>query len=205
MPSLQNVVDRIGGDYLVRTDLDAAIVRAVQAAIRHYERKRWHWNETTTTLTASNGVATLSVPSDFLVLDLLEVQFQSASYALQRESFDFIKHMNAWPGGNNLPTRFTQRGATFEVAPIPDSAYLLNCHYLKQLVELTSASMTATNDWLSAAEDLIVYHATKIMWANVLRNGQEAAQYAQLERDAYTELKSYEEQRVTNSLRPTSF
>lgn len=206
MPTLQNIVDRIGGDYLVRTDLDAAIIRSVQAAIRHYERKRWPWNETTTTLTASNGQLTLTIPSDFISLDLLEVQYQSATFALSRRSFAEVHAINVTGNQNkNLPTFFTQRGDTFELAPIPDSAYLVNCHYLKKLTELTSGTLTGTNDWLSAAEDLVVYHATKLMWANVLRNGEEAAKYAQLERDAYIELKSYEEQRVNNSLRPTRF
>jgi hypothetical protein len=206
MPTtLQSVVDRITLDYLVRTDLNAATVRAVQAAIRRYERKRWPWNETVTTLTASNGVATLSVPSDFLVLDLLEVQFQSSNYALVHESLSLIRQMNAVPGGNSLPVRFDQRGYTFELSPVPDSAYLLNCYYLKRLTELTSGDMTASNDWLSAAEDLIVYHATKLMWANVLRNTEEAGKYAQLERDAYNELKSYTEQRIHTGLKPTSF
>lgn len=205
MPTLQNVVDRITLDYLNRTDLNAETVRSVQSAIRRYERKRWPWNETVATLTASTSLATISVPSDFLVLDLLEVQFQSSTYALTRENLSVIRQMNAAPGGASLPTRFDQRGYTFELTPVPDSAYLLNCYYLQRLPELTSGDMTATNAWLSAAEDLIVYHATKLMWANVLRNTEEASKYAQLEQDAYKELRGYTEQRVTVALRPTSF
>lgn len=207
MPStLQDIQDRITLDYLNRTNLNAVVIRAVQAAIRHYERKRWPWMETTTTLTASNGQLTLTLPSDFISLDLLEVQFQSATYALTRKTFAEVRQMNVTGNNNkNLPTIFAQRGDNFYLAAIPDSAYLVNCHYLQKLPELSSNSMTSTNAWLSAAEDLIVYHATKLVWANTLRNTDEATKYAQLERDAYTDLRSYVEQRVNDSLRATKF
>jgi hypothetical protein len=203
--TLQDVVNRITLDYLVRTDLDAAVVRSVQAAIRRYERRRWPWNETVTTLTASNGAASLSLPTDFLILDRLEIQFQSSTYALVPESLSVVRDLNAANGSTGLPTRFDQRAYEFELTPIPNSAYLLNCYYLKRLTELSSNDMTASNAWLSAAEDLVVYHATKLIWANVLRNAEEASKYAQLERDAYTELKSYAEQRTATGLRPTNF
>jgi len=207
MPTtLQDVQDRITLDYLNRTNLNSVVIRAVQAAIRHYERKRWPWNETTTTLTASNGQLTLTVPSDFISLDLLEIQYQSATYSLSRRSFEEVRELNVTGNENkNLPTSFAQRGDSFYLAPIPDSAYLVNCHYLQKLPELSSNSMTSTNAWLSAAEDLIVYHATKLVWANTLRNTEEATKYAQLERDAYTDLRTYTEQRVNNALRATKF
>ncbi len=207
MPTtLQDVQDRITLDYLNRTNLNAVTVRAIKAAIRHYERKRWPWNETTTTLTASNGQATLTLPADFLSLDLLEVQFQSATYALTRRSFEEVRQLNVTGNDNkDLPTSFAQRGYNFYLAPIPNSAYLVNCHYLQKLTELTSGTMTGTNDWLSAAEDLIVYHATKLVWANTLRNTDEATKYAQLEQDAYKQLRSYIEQRSNNALRATKF
>src|SRR5438046_3558632 len=107
MPTLQDIQDRISLDYLNRTNLNAVVVRAVQAAIRHYERKRWPWMETTTTLTASNGQLTLTVPSDFLSLDLLEIQFQSATYGLTRKTFAEVRAMNVTGNENkNLPTIF---------------------------------------------------------------------------------------------------
>lgn len=52
---------------------------------------------------------------------------------------------------------------------------------------LTALSADAdTNDWLSAAEDLIVHHATADMLANVLRApDSEVAKHKQWEAEAY--------------------
>jgi hypothetical protein len=202
--TLQTVVDRITLDYLNRTDFNAATIRAVQAAIRHYERQRWPWNQTTQTLASVPSVATISIPSDFLVLDMLEVNFQSATYELLPKSFAQIRRINANPGAAGLPCYFTQRGIEFHIAPFPDSAYPILCHYLKQLPKLTANAMTGTNDWLSAAEDVIVYHATKLMWANVLRNTDEALKYAQLETAAVVALASYRDQNTSIRLQPKS-
>lgn len=203
--SLQNVLDRITLDYLNRTDLNAVTIRAIQAAVRHYERKRWPWNQTVTTLTAATSVTTLTVPDDFLILDRLEIQFQGGSFELNPRSFDEIREMNNFATPANLPTDFNLRGTSFELAPPPDSAYLLNCYYIKQLPALTATELTGSNDWLSAAEDLIVYHATKLIWANVLRNNEEATKYAQLEHASFLELGGYRDQQTITKIRPTQF
>lgn len=202
--TLQTVVDRIQLDYLNRTDFNAATIRAVQAAIRHFERQRWPWNQTTLTTSSVAAVATIAVPADMLVLDMIEVNFQSCTYELVPKSFAQIRRINANPGSAGLPVYFTQRGLEFHVAPYPDSAYPILVHYLQQLPKLTATSMTGTNDWLSAAEDVIVYHATKLMWANVLRNTDEALKYGQLEAAALSELHGYRDQNTALRIQPKS-
>lgn len=203
--TLQNVIDRITLDYLNRTNLNSESVRAVQAAVRHYERQRFPWNEATSTLTAVTSQAYVTVPTDFLVLDHLEIQFQSANYLLAQQSFVDLLEMNAVQGTNNLPTDFAQRGGRLYLSSVPDSAYLLNCYYIQQLPALTAASMTSTNKWLSAAEDVIVYHATKLMWANVLRNTEEATKFMLLEQTALKELHGFRDQVLATRIRPTQF
>src|SRR6266404_4007773 len=199
--TLQDAIIRIGQDYLNRSTLDSKIVRAIQAAVRHYERQRFPWNETATALATVALTESVPIPADFLVLDLLEVTFGGSKYELKPRSFKEIRQFNAVPGAEALPSFYCLHGNNFLLSPIPDVSYPITCNYLQQLPQLTSNALTATNDWLSAAEDVIIYHATKLMWANVLRNTDEATKYAQLERDAYTELTTYNEQRNHRAIR----
>lgn len=206
MPAtLQTVIDRITLDHLNRPDLQAESIRAVKAAIRNYERQRFPWNEAVTTLTAIVSQAFVQVPSDFLILDNLQVRFQSANYTLTQRSFAEYLELTVVTGINNLPTDFAHRGDRFYLFSVPDSAYSLPCYYIQQLPEFTATNLTATNDWLSAAEDLVVYHASKLVWANVLRNTEEAQKMVQLEQTALASLKQYTEQRAIHGIRATKF
>lgn len=206
MPAtLQTVVTRVTRDYLNRTDLDAETVRSVKAAIKHYENQRFPWNQTATALVASVSSASLTVPSDFLVLDVLEVRANSATYELTPETFANIRRMNSVNTPTNIPQFYALRGLRFELSPIPASAFTVNCYYLHKLPELTATDMSGTNEWLSACEDVIVYHATKLMWANVLRNTEEATKYATLESQAWTQVIEARDQQLTGSISPTSF
>lgn len=206
MSTLQEVCDRIRLDYLNRSSgLEAETVRAVQAAIRNYERQRFPWNETLTTATCTSNQSYFSIPSDFLVLDNLELQYQSQNNNLQTATFKTILLMNSVSTTPGVPTHFALRGNLFHIAAIPDSAYLVNCYYLQKLPRLESSAMTASNKWLSAAEDLVVYHASKILWANTLRNSEEAAKMFALEKTAFMELTTYRAQREHISIVPTRF
>lgn len=204
MATLQTVRDRIASDYLNRSDLNSEAVRAIQAAIRHYEMQRWPWNETTTTLTCVSSQSYVDIPEDFLILDRLEVQFQSTNDHLIEEDFGTIQQMNIQPGtSNNVPTHFAIRANRFELASIPDSAYLINCYYIKKLPELSAVS--DTNKWLSAAEDLIVHRATKMLWADVLKNEDRALVHADHEREALSVLRGYRTQRFGGRIKATRF
>lgn len=204
--TLQNVIDRIRRDYLNRpTDLEAETVRAVQAAIRHYERRRYPWTENgAATLTTVVSATTLSVPDDFLILDGLEIQYSGCNTDLITATFADIRRMNSVVT-NNVPTHFALRGNSFHFFPTPNSAYALNCYYVQQLPRLTATVLSASNDWLSAAEDVIVYHAAKLVWANILRNDAEAIKMYALEKTANTQLDEYLAQRQNTSITPTKF
>lgn len=206
MPNLQEVCDRIRLDYLNRpSDLSTETVRAVQAAVRHYERQRFPWNEALATATCTIAQSYIPVPSDFLILDNLEIQYQLQNSDLLTSTFKTILRMNSVTTNPNVPTHFCLRGNYFHVSAIPNSAYLLNCYYLQKLPQLEAAVMTGTNKWLSAAEDLIVYHAAKLVWANILRNDDEAAKMFALEKSTFMELTGYRAQRENNRITSTKF
>lgn len=203
MATYGTIQDRINLDYLNRSDLTAETQRAIQASIRHYERQRWPWNEAQTTLTAVVAQSFLTPPTDFLQLDVLQVTLNSQDYALKERPFSIIREINTARGPNNLPRNFAIYQNRFELAPYPDSAYLFTCYYLKQLPALSLS--TDSNDWISAAEDLIVYRASSIMWANVLRNNDEATYYKNEEREALSALLRYRDSRCMGAIKATKF
>lgn len=204
MATLQTVVDRIQQDYLNRSTLQAECVRAVQGAIRHYERQRFPWNETATALACVVGVDHVTVPTDFLIEDSLRISAFGGLTPLTKRPFGDIQDMNM-VAVNSVPTHYALRGNNFYLFSPPNSAYPLQCYYIQRLSELTATSMTGTNKWLSAAEDLIVFHAAKLVWANVIRNTDEAMKMYQLEQTALNELSGYTDQRNLGRISPTKF
>lgn len=203
MSTFIEVQNRINEDYLNR-QFGAETRRAIKAAIRHHERKRWSFNETSTALTSSASVGFVSLPSNFLVLDDLRIEINGEPHQLLKREPNHIRNMNlaAQP---SQPTHFAIYQRRIELALIPDSAYSLPVYYIKQLTPLSADS--DTNEWLEGGmEDLIAYHAAKLMWATVLRNDREAAKYAALEQTALMNVTSHHEQyRTPGKLKPTSF
>lgn len=203
MSTYGEIQDRISQDYLNRSDYGAEVRRAILAAVRYYERRRWRFNETASSLTTSAGQSYLTLPSNFLVLDKLKITYSGSTNNLDRQDLDYILDMrdNASQG---VPTDFTIRAQKIELAVVPDSAYACPLYYIKSLSALSAS--TDSNAWTTGImEDVIVYHATKLMWANVIRNDQEAAKYKALEDQAVAIASSDLEQYTISTLKPTRF
>lgn len=202
MPTYLDVQNRIATDFLGRSDLNAQIKNGIQTTIRHYQRERFWFNETSTLLVCVTSIETIATPADFLFLQELMVVQNSAAIQLVAAPFDFIRRLNI----NNtvgLPTRYCLYGENFHLANLPDSAYVVPCYYVQQLPVLSAD--TDTNGWLSAAQDLIVYGASKYVWANTLRNLSAANACAMLEISAAGEFRRQAEQRQNLELKPTVF
>jgi hypothetical protein len=202
MTTYQDIQTRIATDYLNRTDLTPQIQNAIQATIRVHQRQRFWFLETATALVAVVANETIPLPSNFLFMQELQVTQNSANIMLVPSPFQQIRWLNI----NNtlgLPTRYALYGSNIHFANIPDSAYPVPCYYIKQLPELSAG--TDTNDWLSAAEDLVVYGATKLVYSTVIRNMSAGAVFAGLENQLLLELQREGGQHQSLSLRPTRF
>lgn len=194
---------RIATDYLNRTDFGDQVKRSIQQAIRFYERRRWRFNETSTALTTAASVGSLTLPANLLELDSLWITQSGNRYELIRTDQQDINEKNA-TSASSVPSHFTIYSDQIELAVLPDSAYTVTCYYLKSLSELSADS--DTNSWTTGAmQDLVVYHATKLVWANVLRNRQEAQVFAELEQGVFMMVSSEHEQFQSLRLKPTSF
>lgn len=203
MSTFGEIQSRINSDYLNRTDLSAATQRSIFAAIRHYEGQRFNFNETATALTTSAGQSFIAFPSNLIVLDYVQITEASSDIALIYRDYDWIKRANV-TRTQSVPTHYTVYQNRIELFPIPDSAYSVPVAYIKRLTALSADA--DTNAWTSGeAEDVIVYHATKLMWANVLRNTDEALKFADLERASKSTLMRHREQMPHLVIRATDF
>jgi len=201
MSTFGQIQDRINSDILNRSDLTAETVRAVQAAVRHYERRRFWFNEHSAGFVMTASVRTLTFPVNFLILDRLEVVQSSITYELTRKSFGYGRDRDT--NVTSRPTEFYFYQNQAHVWPIPNSAYSVNAYGILQFSTLSATA--DTNDWTSAAEDLIVYHASKHMWANILRNTEEALKFAELERRELEMLEQHTELKLMHAIRATRF
>ena len=179
--TFQNVQDRINLDYLNRTDLTNETQRAIIRAINHYQYERFWFNQTATALTCVTTGNTVALPADFIALDMVTVKSSSAGYAagyiVQQRSMERVTYRNAFGTVSGMPQEVAVYNGALNLWPLPHSAYSLTVRYVNVLPPLSAG--TDTNDWLSAAEDLIVFHATADMLQNVIRGRDQEVQEMQ--------------------------
>lgn len=202
MPIYSGTLMRVAAECLNRFDMHSEISSAAQQVIRAMETQRFWFNETATALACVASVETVAVPTNFLSIQYLQVTQNSANIALVPVPFDMIRFLNI-NTTVGLPTRYCQYGPFFHLANVPDSAYPIPCYYIKKLTALSAG--TDTNDWLSAAEDVVVYGAASIVSAQI-GNVDAAARYSQLQNMFYHErlIRLRDTQRDTR-IKPTLF
>lgn len=205
MSTYGSLQDRINNDYLNRTDFTAETRRAIRAGIRHYERQRWWFNETATSLVTSAGQTFVNLPANYFDLDLLQLTTNSNDIELIRRDYNWIKKANT-ARTRGLPTDFTIYQNRIELFPVPDAIYTLPISYKHKFPALSGVTSDSTSShWTSAVEDLIVYHATAVMWVGVLRDTERAMAFRALEQTALTAILGENEQHFNIGITPTRF
>lgn len=195
MATYREMQDRINLDYLNRTDLGAETKRAILRAVKHYEKNRFWFNMTATALAIGTASTSVAIPADFLVLDFATVLDTSNSSLVVLRTFDRIAYKNITPN-SGVPTEIAYFRDLFHFTPKPSSATSLTVYYTHSLAALSADS--DTNGWTSAAEDLIVHHATADMLANVLRvtDVAQVQSHKTWELEAYKTLKEGNDNRI---------
>jgi hypothetical protein len=129
---------------------------AINQAIAYWKFRRFWFNEVfdTGTMTAQDG--TIPLGSQFLVpatdYDGFVIEYASSRYPLNKvtqQVYDGYYQTN----GYGLPTMYARIGQDYEVYPLPDQAYTIKRHYLKEYTALTTDG--ATNDFTTYADRLI--------------------------------------------------
>lgn len=204
MSTYVQVRNRIADDVRAATtaatsDIASQIAQCVLLAIQHYKNERLWFNETTTTLTATSSQSYVDAPSDILVIDNLYLTVSGRNIRLIPQDLDSIIAYR--PSSNGRPRAYCYYQNRFELDRPSDSAYSMPIYYVKELAALSADA--DTNGWTTDGEDLIVYHAEKKLYANVIKDLVAAASAQAQERDALTALRARRNDRVmTGYTRP---
>lgn len=179
---------------LNRSDLSTPIQSAIKSAIAYYKKRRFWWNETTGSLSCTASQAYVTLPTDFVDLDYLQVTIGSTLNELRRVSyFDIVK----WRANSSegQPTDFDLYQNRIELFRVPDSTYTLTIHYVKELTVLSGDS--DENAWLTDGEELIRCHAKRDLYIHNIRNTAAAQDMQAMVDSALFRLESQNTRRTT--------
>lgn len=178
---------------LSRSDLTAEIKLAILSSIEYYKRRRFWWNEATTTDVTVASTAYVALPTDLVELDMLQITIGSNITELDKRSYDEIV---TWKANSSAgqPTDFALYQNRVELYRIPDDVYTLTFHYVKQLTALSADG--DTNTWLTEGEELIRLHAKKILYIHNLRNTAAGQDMQAMEDQVLLRLESQNQRRT---------
>lgn len=189
-------------DEINRDDLTSNIRQEILSAIEYYKQRRFWWNETTATTTTVASTNYVSLPSDFVDLDIIQITVGSNTTVLDQVLYsDIVK----WDinGQTGQPTSYALYQDRVRLYPTPNSTYTITFHYVKALTALSADA--DTNAWLTDGEELIRLHAKKLLYANKIRNAKAAQDMAALEELTLLRLESRNQRRVTTGRLKASY
>lgn len=167
---------------MARSDIGSYIRDAIQTAIRKYERKRFYFNETTTTLTLSSSQhiytsADLGAIATLVDIDDIKINVSGSSYLLTERDYSYLNGLDV-SLTNGDPTDYAYYSKSLWVYPMPNTQRLCTISYVERAATLSANS--DTNYWMTDAEALIRLEAKSDLYANVARNAEMAVMCAQL-------------------------
>lgn len=153
----------------------------INRAVRFYSKKRFWFNEELAdiTLTVDDQVIP-NIPTDLVN----ELQVNAITLIDDQVKIDLIKLLPSEfverdDDQTGRPYFYTYRDGQYLVLPTPNDAYPIKFRYLKSYANLSGDS--DTNDFTDNAEDLIMLHAVKNIYAEDKEDDRRAAFYQSLE------------------------
>lgn len=141
-------------NYLARTDLTdqiADFIRFAELRLRREVRIRQILKSTTITATA--GTSTVSIPSDFLEVRDFFVNTNPVQPLTYSSPSTFSRNARTTESGK--PLDYTILATTIQLAPIPDTAYTLNLLHYFTPTYLSDSN--TSNEFLVNVPDLLLY------------------------------------------------
>lgn len=192
MSTYVQLQSRIADD-LDRTDLTSQIKQCILLAVQNYKNERFWFNETNATANATTSSAQVAAPTDILRLDHLYIIISGENIELMPCDLSAIVEFR--PTTNGRPRAFAYYDNQFELDRKCDQAYSLSLYYLRELTALSADG--DSNGWTTDGEDLIVYHAEKKLYANVIKDSAKAAAAELQETAALTAMRTLARARTT--------
>ena len=191
-------------DEIARSDLTAQIRDAIQSAIRLHESERFWFNEAEAAAASVAGQANYALPGDFLEADALTLTVSGNRYPLCARGFGWIRGVAVAESSRGRPTDWAYYADQLWLYPVPDAAYALTLSYLKRLAALSESS--DTNAWMTHGEELIRARAKADLYANVIRDFDEALAMKAVETEALANLRIKSAKKLAaGRLTPTRF
>lgn len=156
-----------------RSNLGDEIKRAIQEAIRHYEKNNWwfmqDFQESVTVLTEW-----YALPTDFKKEITLSMTYSGVTEPLEfRGQKWFREHYTNGVAESGVPVDWTYEGAQFRLGPVANGIYPLRLDYYRKFDPLVGVN--DTNAWLDEPYDLIKARARAKLWGTYIRNVEEMA------------------------------
>ena len=126
-------------NFLHRTDLASIIPDLITLAeIRINGDLDARLQDTKTTLTTTQGVDNVALPSDVINIRHLSVQSQTPMVTMQYQTPDTLITKHPY-GTSGTPSAYSVIGTSIYMQPIPDAAYTLNLIYKGRVPSLSAA------------------------------------------------------------------
>lgn len=194
MATLAELVNAVGDD-LNRTDLTAQCSDAVVMAIRHYDRKRWWFSESSAVFTTTASATAYPLASDFRQMDYVEARWPGNDYQeVTPRDFPTIRRMLQGQSVTGYPTDYAIYDQQIHLAYTPNAAYVVRYYYLRALTDLTAA---ASNAWTTDCKDLVRASAARTVALRTLHDTELAAIQATIEQTEYMRLIDENDRRTT--------
>ncbi len=183
---------RIAGE-LNRSNLTAEIKLAILSAIEYYGKRRWWFNEYSTTLVTVASTEYVALPVDFVEMDSLQLT-SGSNYPIKLCS---IYDLTMWRAMSSVgqPTDYCLYQNRIELYPTPNAVFSLPIKYVRSLTALSADA--DTNAWITEAEELIRLRAKKDLLANKIHDIGMAKDMQALEDAALYRLESLNTRRTT--------
>lgn len=160
MSNLGEMTRRIREDLDRGSNFDARIKRAIETAIRFYKNRRFGFNLKRAYAVLTSGNEYVSLPTDWVEADFLQLQRNDDRYPMQEVTYDWIEDQFGPTDQRGQPYVYAIQHRELRLYPIPDRTYTLMLSFQYELKDVSaSASDGTTNAWMTEGEELIRKHA----------------------------------------------
>lgn len=209
MTTLGIMSDRIADELGQRSDLTTQIAAAIKTAIKHYERRRFYFNEIESSFLAllnqeAYGVTDNANIPNLVSIDWMMLNDGGTRYALEARDLTYFKGVSSDPAYRSSPSLYVYHEQKIKLAAIPNKTYTTSFAAIYRLASLSLT--TDSNAWTTDAEELIRHQAKWDICWNLDHDRETAMLHKELAREVFETLIAETNRRIsTGRLRPTQF
>jgi hypothetical protein len=165
---------RIDDELLRGGTLDSQINLEILSAINHYKRRRFWFNEGTTTSSTADGTEYQDLPADLYSLDSIRITDSGDPEPLIKRHFVTIENWCAGTVQRGMPSDWAPYKDKVRLYVCPDAVYTLTW---AGIVDLGTPSADAdTSAWFEEAEELIRQRAKAAVRINYIKDADAIAE-----------------------------